>query len=124
MLPTDSELEILQVLWSRGPKTVREVNEQLNKEREVGYTTTLKIMQIMLDKGFLSREVSERAHVYQATAPEDRTKGELLQDFVSATFRGDTASLVMRALGEGITTADELSEIKKLIADLEQQHKN
>ena len=71
--PTDSELEILQILWEKGPQTVRTVNEQLNKQREVGYTTTLKIMQIMLDKGTLTREVADRAHIYAAAINETAT---------------------------------------------------
>jgi BlaI family transcriptional regulator, penicillinase repressor len=117
-LPTDSELEVLQILWEKGPQTVRTVNEQLNKQREVGYTTTLKIMQIMLDKGTLTREVADRAHIYTAAINETATQTELLQDFVSATFRGNSSSLVMRALGEGNASPAELAEIKALIEQL------
>jgi predicted transcriptional regulator len=115
MHPTDSELEILQILWQEGPQTVRFVNDALNKQREVGYTTTLKIMQIMLDKGILTREVADRAHIYTAAINEEATQNILLQDFVSSTFRGNSTSLVMRALGEGNTSPEELAEIKRLI---------
>ena len=114
-LPTDSELEVLQILWQNGAQTVRFVNDEQNKHREVGYTTTLKTMQIMLDKGILSREIIERSHIYSASVNEKNTQAELLKDFNKNTFRGDTASLVMRALGEGNATAEELEEIKAFI---------
>ncbi len=117
-LPTDSELEVLQILWQNGAQTVRFVNDEQNKQREVGYTTTLKIMQIMLDKAMLSREVVERSHIYTAKISEESTQVELLKDFSKNAFRGDTASLVMRALGEGNATAEELAEIKALIEPL------
>ena len=117
-LPTDSELEVLQILWQNGAQTVRFVNDEQNKQREVGYTTTLKIMQIMLDKGMLSREIVERSHIYTAKIGEESTQAELLKDFSKNAFRGDTASLVMRALGEGNATAEELAEIKALIEPL------
>ncbi len=117
-LPTDSELEVLQILWEKGPQTVRFINDELNKKREVGYTTTLKIMQIMLDKGTVTREVHDRAHIYTAAANEASTQTELLKDFVQGTFRGNASSLVMRALGEGNATVEELAEIKALIEKL------
>ena len=117
-LPTDSELEVLQILWQNGAQTVRFVNDEQNKQREVGYTTTLKIMQIMLDKAMLSREIVERSHIYTTKISEESTQKELLKDFSKNAFRGDTASLVMRALGEGNATAEELAEIKALIEPL------
>ena len=118
-LPTESELEILQILWQKGPQTVRFINDELNKKRDVGYTTTLKIMQIMLDKGSLTREVHDRAHIYSAAINEESTQNELLKDFVEVTFRGNATSLVMRALGEGNTSPSELAEIKALIEQME-----
>jgi BlaI family transcriptional regulator, penicillinase repressor len=121
MLPTESELEVLQILWQQGPQTVRFVNDELNKQREVGYTTTLKIMQIMLDKGLLTRDVQDRAHIYSPAISEESTQNVLLKDFVQTAFRGNSTSLVMRALGEGNTSPRELAEIKALIEAMEQQ---
>jgi predicted transcriptional regulator len=115
MLPTDSELEVLQVLWQRGPQTVRFVNEEQNKQREVGYTTTLKIMQIMLDKGTLTREIVERSHIYSAAVQEETTQTALLKGFTESAFRGNTSSLVMQALGNSNASAEELAEIKAMI---------
>lgn len=115
MLPTDSELEVLQILWQKGPQTVRFVNEEQNKQREVGYTTTLKIMQIMLDKGTLTREIVERSHIYSAAVQEETTQTELLKGFTETAFRGNTTSLVMQALGNGNASAEELAEIKAMI---------
>ncbi len=115
MLPTDSELEVLQILWQRGPQTVRFVNEEQNKIREVGYTTTLKIMQIMLDKGSLTREIIERSHIYSAAVQETATQTQLLKGFTESAFRGNTSSLVMQALGNGNTSMEELAEIKAMI---------
>jgi BlaI family transcriptional regulator, penicillinase repressor len=117
-LPTDSELEVLQILWQNGAQTVRFVNDEQNKQREVGYTTTLKIMQIMLDKGILCREIVERSHIYSANVNEQSTQAELLKDFNKNAFRGDTASLVMRALGEGNASVEELAEIKAFIEQI------
>ncbi len=119
-LPTDSELEVLQILWQNGAQTVRFVNDKQNKQREVGYTTTLKTMQIMLDKGIISREIVERSHIYSANVNEKSTQAELLKDFNKNAFRGDTALLVMRALGEGNATAEELAEIKAFIERITQ----
>ena len=124
--PTDSELEILQVLWQQQPSTIREVNDKINENRginakEVGYTTTLKFMQIMLDKGFVRREVNDRVHSYYAVLEERDTQNKLLEGFLNATFRGSASSLVMSALGSSETTREELEEIKKLIAQLEKK---
>ncbi|WP_250632611.1 BlaI/MecI/CopY family transcriptional regulator [Rhodoflexus caldus] len=117
--PTESELEILQVLWAKGASTVREVNEQLNLRRETGYTTTLKIMQIMTEKGLLTRDESQRTHVYSAAVQEQDTQKQLLDKFLDSVFKGSTTNLVMQALGNSQTTADELREIRKLIDDIE-----
>lgn len=122
MLPTESELEILQILWQQGPQTVRFINDELNKYREVGYTTTLKIMQIMLDKGLLTRDVQDRAHTYYPAISEENTQNVMLKDFVQTAFRGNSASLVMRALGESNASANELAEIKALIEAMENKN--
>ncbi|WP_448518676.1 BlaI/MecI/CopY family transcriptional regulator [Rhodoflexus sp.] len=117
--PTESELEILQVLWAKGASTVREVNEHLNLRRETGYTTTLKIMQIMTEKGLLIRDDSQRTHVYLPAVQEQDTQKQLLDKFLKSVFKGSTTSLVMQALGNNQTSADELREIRKLIDDME-----
>ncbi|MCC7466458.1 MAG: BlaI/MecI/CopY family transcriptional regulator [Saprospiraceae bacterium] len=126
--PTDSELEILHILWEQGPGTVRAVNDLLNERRRsgqkareaAGYTTTLKLMQIMLEKGMVSREEDGRTHIYSAVVQEGDTQELLLQDFVDQAFRGSTARLVMQALGNHEASAEELDEIKALIARIEQ----
>ncbi|MDX1941319.1 MAG: BlaI/MecI/CopY family transcriptional regulator [Saprospiraceae bacterium] len=125
--PTEAELEILQILWAHGPSSVRAVHEQLNEARlannreEVGYTTTLKIMQIMADKGLVTRDTSTRTHIYATAAKEEDTQQQLLQRFVDATFRGSAMKLVMQALGNQQVSAEELDEIKALIEKLEKE---
>jgi BlaI family transcriptional regulator, penicillinase repressor len=119
--PTDSELEILQILWQKGKATVREVNEALNEHKETGYTTTLKIMQIMQEKGLLQRNDSARSHVYSAVVSESLTQQALLSRFTDAVFRGSALQLVMQALGNSSTSPAELHQIKTLIEQLEQQ---
>ncbi|MBV6654692.1 MAG: BlaI/MecI/CopY family transcriptional regulator [Mameliella sp.] len=121
--PTESELEILQVLWENGPSTVRFVNDQLNKVREVGYTTTLKLMQIMADKGLAERDTSQRTHVYSPLVTEAETQKNLLTQFVDTTFRGSAMKLVMQALGNHSASEAELDEIKALIEDMESKQK-
>jgi BlaI family penicillinase repressor len=122
--PTDAELEILQVLWQDGPATVRTVNEQLSKGREVGYTTTLKIMQLMLEKGLVQRDDEGRSHIYRAAVREQDTQGLLLDRFVDATFGGSALKLVMQALGHRRTSPDELAQIRRLLNDIEIQNAN
>lgn len=117
--PTESELEILQILWQKGEATVREINEALNTNREVGYTTTLKLMQIMLEKGILERDDATRTHIYKATITEAATQKILLNKFVEATFRGSAMKLVMQALGNHEASKSELNDLKKLIENLE-----
>lgn len=119
--PTESELEILQVLWELGPATVRAVNDRLNERREVGYTTTLKLLQIMFEKGFVARSENARTHLYAAGVEESATKGVLLRQFVDTAFRGSAMQLVMQALGDHDATPTELDEIKALIQQIEQQ---
>lgn len=121
MKPTDAELEILQILWQNGPSTVRFVHDLITAKREAGYTTTLKIMQIMLEKGLLSRNIVDRIHIFTAIAEEENTQAVLLHDFVGQTFRGSKSALVMRLLGDEETTSDELDKIKALIQQLEKK---
>ncbi|RYF66869.1 MAG: BlaI/MecI/CopY family transcriptional regulator [Cytophagaceae bacterium] len=118
MKPTESELEILQVLWAKGPSTVRQVNEHLSQTRDIGYTTTLKLMQIMHEKGLLSRTEEGRYHVYQALIGEEETQQHLLDRFVDTAFRGSSMKLVMQALGNSKATPQELEELQKLINHL------
>lgn len=113
--PTDAELAILRVLWERGPSTVRQVHEALAGTRETGYTTTLKLMQIMADKGLVERNETSRTHVYSAMAGEAQTQQQLVQDLVDRAFGGSAATLVLRALSAEGTSASELREIRKLI---------
>ena len=115
--PTDAELAILRVLWERGPSTVRQVHEAMADTRDTGYTTTLKLMQIMAEKGLVKRNETARTHVYAATAGEAQTQQQLVKDFVDRAFGGSAAALVLRALSAGDATDDELKEIRKLIDD-------
>jgi BlaI family transcriptional regulator, penicillinase repressor len=123
-VPTDSELEILQVLWEKNPETVRYVNEVLNKkrqaeEKEIGYTTTLKLMQIMLDRGLLKRDIVERSHIYAPAVAQEVTQTQVLRGVMDSAFRGSASSLVLRALGSGETTPEELEKIKAMIEAME-----
>lgn len=113
--PTDAELEILNVLWTKGPSTVREINEQLSKDKEVGYTTTLKIMQIMTVKGLLERDESSRTHIYKPLVPEADTQRNMVDKLLDSAFGGSAAKLVMQALGNKKTTKAELDEIKRFL---------
>ena len=117
--PTEAELEILQLLWLHGPATVRFVNEELNKTKEVGYTTTLKIMQLMTEKNMVRRDESNRSHVYEAIIKEEATQKHLLDRFLESTFRGSATKLVMQALGNHSTTPEELDEIRKFLNKME-----
>ena len=113
--PTDAELAILRVLWERGASTVRQVHEALAGTRETGYTTTLKLMQIMTDKRLVKRNETARTHVYSPMAAQEQTERQLVQDLVDRAFGGSAAQLVLRALGAEGTTDAELTEIRKLI---------
>ena len=117
--PTESELEILQVLWKNGSSTVRLVNDELNLKREVGYTTTLKLMQIMQDKGLLSRTKEGRGHVYHPLAQKNETQKQMIDKLVNGIFGGSASNLVMQALGNSKTSARELKQIKNYIEELE-----
>jgi predicted transcriptional regulator len=113
--PTDGELEILQCLWQTGPMTVRDVHDQLSKKKDIGYTTVLKLMQIMVDKGLLRRDEQERAHVYSAKIPRNKTRQRLLDDLLERAFDGSAKELVMQALASGNTSTEELNEIRQMI---------
>ena len=116
MEPTKSELEILQVLWQHGPSTVRLVNDKLNQEkREVAYTSTLKLMQIMHEKGLLLRDGSQMKHVYAAAEDETKTKGFLLERFVDNLYEGSASKLLMQLLGNKKTSKKELDAIRALL---------
>jgi predicted transcriptional regulator len=119
--PTDAELEILQVLWQRGPSTVREVHEDLNPSRQTGYTTVLKLMQIMTEKGLVRRDERQRAHVYHAGLPQDLTQRQLIGDLLDKAFEGSAAKLVMQALATKRASSDDLSEIRKLLDEYEEK---
>jgi BlaI family transcriptional regulator, penicillinase repressor len=115
--PTDAELAILRVLWERGASTVRQVHEALADTRETGYTTTLKLMQIMADKGLVKRNETARTHVYEAMAAKEQTQKQLVRDLVDRAFGGSAAQLVLRALSAEDASEAELREIRKLIDD-------
>ncbi len=117
--PTKSELEILQVLWEKGPSTVREVNNELLKQKDVNYTTTLKLMQIMADKGILDRDESQMKHVYRVAEEEQKTKDHLLEKFVDSMYKGSASKLVMQLLGNKKTSQEELQAIKELLNKLD-----
>src|SRR5262245_27558068 len=114
--PTDAELAILRVLWERGPATVRAVHEAL-ADRETGYTTTLKLMQIMADKGLVTRNESARTHVYAARLTRDQTQRQLVSDLVRRAFGGSAAALVLQALSTHPASPEDLRKIQKLIAE-------
>jgi predicted transcriptional regulator len=113
--PTDAELAILRVLWQRGPSTVRQVHVVLLRERPTAYTTALKLLQIMTEKGLVRRDETDRTHVYQARLTEEQTQRQLLRDLLDRAFGGSSTKLVMQALATRRATADELTEIRRLI---------
>lgn len=117
--PTNSELEVLQVIWENGPSTVKSINDKLNENKEVGYTTTLKIMQIMYNKGILNREKDSRTHIYSARISQEETQLDLLDRFLEKAFNGSASKLVMQALGNHETSKEELENIKAFINQIE-----
>ena len=119
--PTESELEILQVLWDRGLASVREVHEELSKTKDAGYTTTLKLMQIMHEKGLVKRDDSVKTHIYQPAVSREKTQKHLLGKMINTLFGGSTTQLVIQALGNHKASADELDEIQKLLNNLKNQ---
>ncbi len=117
--PTEAELAILQVLWDRGPSTVRQVQDLLEADRGTGYTTTLKLMQIMFDKGLLHRDESNRSHIYSPAISRQKTQRRLVGDLVKQVFGGSARQLVLQALAIKKSTPEELREIRRLIDELE-----
>jgi len=118
-IPTERELEILRVLWDAGPSTVRQVNNILGRRRPTGYTTALKLMQIMFEKGLLDRDESERTHVYRATVARANTERRLVSQLLDAAFAGSAEALVMRALSARKVSAEELAKIRRLLDHIE-----
>lgn len=119
--PTESELEILQILWQNGIATVREVHEALASTKDVGYTTTLKLMQIMNEKGLVKRDASMRTHVYQAAINKEKTQNHLLNKVIHNLFCGSSTQLVIQALGQHKTSKEELQQIQTLLDELKKQ---
>ncbi len=119
--PTNSELEILHVLWQRGPSLVRDVHDELSKRRTTGYTTVLKLMQIMAEKGLVRRNEDNRAHVYHAMVSESETQKGLTDDLVDRMFGGSAHRLALHALGSQKATPEELSEIRRLLDQMEER---
>jgi predicted transcriptional regulator len=121
--PTDGELEILNVLWDRGPSTVRDVYAQLSRSRPLGYTTVLKFMQIMADKGLVRRDEEQRAHLYKAAFPREATQKQLVRDLLDRAFAGSSTQLVMQALSAQRATPDEILQIRQLLDRYEEKSK-
>jgi predicted transcriptional regulator len=122
-LPTDAELAILSVLWREGPRTVREVHEALHPSHGTGYTTVLKLMQLMAQKGLVLRDQSQRSHVYRAASPEAQTQRRLVGDLMERAFAGSAAQLVQRALSVKRSSPEELREIRALLDQLSKETK-
>jgi len=112
--PTESELEILRVLWEKGPSTVREVHEILGQSKDAGYTTTLKLMQIMHEKGLLERDTSNKTHVYSAAVSQENTQRQLLDKMIDTVFNGSASQLVLQALGNHKSSKEELEKIQTI----------
>lgn len=117
--PTEAELEILQVLWDHGPSTVRDVHKVLHRRDGTGYTTALKLLQIMRDKGLVERDESQRAHVYRAAVSKERTQKKFLSDMLQRVFDGSPSRLVLQALGNHKASREELQEIRALLNQLD-----
>ncbi len=116
--PTEGELEILQVLWNKQSATVREVHEELLKYKEAGYTTTLKLMQIMFDKGLVTRDSSSKTHIYQPAVSKEKTQSFLVNKMIDSLFSGSPAQLVMQALGNHKASKEELEEISNFLKSM------
>lgn len=121
--PTESELEILNILWEKGPSTVRDVHGELEKNKDAGYTTTLKLMQIMHDKKLLNRDTGAKSHVYTAAVSQQKTQGQMVKRFIDNVFNGSASQLVMQALGNHKTNKEELEEIKRYLEEMEKKQK-
>jgi len=121
--PTPSELEILRVLWARGPSTVREVHEALSEKKDLGYTTVLKLLQIMTAKGSVRRDEGQRAHVYEACQPATETKRQLAGDVLQRVFEGSASELMIHALEGRRTSRKELEELRRLLDEYERRNR-
>lgn len=121
--PTESELEILGILWERGASTVREVHEILEQSKEAGYTTTLKLMQIMHEKGILSRDASAKTHIYKASISRENTQQQLLNKMIDTVYNGSATQLVMQALGHHRSSQEELDQIRQYLNEMEKKQK-
>ena len=121
--PTESELEILQVLWDRQSATVRTVHEELSKTKDSGYTTTLKLMQIMFEKGLVTRDDSSKTHIYTPAVTREKTQKQFLNRMIDTLFAGSSANLVLQALGGHAASGEELEKIQLLINDLKKNNK-
>jgi len=121
--PTDAELDILRVLWARGPSTVRQVYDILSTKRDFAYTTTLKLLQLMTEKGVTVREEDGRVHLYRAAVAREETQKHLVRDLLDRAFGGSPAQLVMQALAASPASTDELREIRRLLAEHEEKHR-
>lgn len=121
--PTESELEILRVLWEKGPSTVREVHEVLGQSKDAGYTTTLKLMQIMHEKGLLERDTSSKTHIYSSAVSQENTQRQLLDKMIDTVFNGSASQLVLQALGNHKSSKEELEKIKQYLDEIEKQQK-
>ena len=121
--PTDAELDILRVLWERGPSTVRDVYDSLNKTRSLGYTTVLKLLQIMFEKQLVSRDESQRSHIYRVRQRQEAMQRHLVKDFVDRAFGGSMEQLVLHALSSKRTSKRELAEIRKMLDQMERGEK-
>lgn len=119
--PTASELEILQVLWERGPSTVREVHDALGAKKPIGYTSVLKLMQIMTAKGTVRRNEEQRAHVYEAVQPAEKTKRQLAVDVLQRVFDGSASDLMMHALAGRKASKEEIEEMRRLLSEYERK---
>ena len=120
--PTPSELEILHVLWTRGPSTVREIHDELSKEKELGYTSALKLLQIMTTKGLVTRTEEQRAHVYSASEPAESTKQQMATDVLQRVFRGSASQLMQHALSGTRSSRSEIDEIRRLLDEYERNN--
>jgi len=122
--PTESELEILNILWNKGPSTVRAVHEILELTKGSGYTTTLKLMQIMHEKGLVNRDNSAKVHIFEAAVSREQTQGQIIRKMVDTVFNGNTMQMVMQALGNHKADAAELDAIRKYLDEIENKTKN
>jgi len=121
--PTASELEILRVLWARGPSTVREVHDALSEKKSLGYTTVLKLLQIMTTKGTVRRNETQRAHVYEAGLPAEQTKRQLAGDMLQRVFEGSASQLMMHALADKKASREEIEELRALLDEYERNRR-